>query len=166
MQDNAAGTLRHLALDDDLKRRIVAAGALPPLVALLGPRNKATVQELAAGALCRLAYDDDIKMKLVGAGALYLPPGGVVGPSAHLGRAAGVLARLADADAIKAQLVVAGALPPLVALLGPQHAAAVHLQALGALVRLAGDDDINVRIVAAGALPPWWRFWALNIQRW
>ena len=51
MQDQAAGALWCLSLNDGNKARIAAAGAIPPLVALLGTQNTvAAVQEKAAGA--------------------------------------------------------------------------------------------------------------------
>ena len=58
---------------------IVAAGAIPPLVALLGTVG---VQEKAAGALWNLANDDDTRAVIASSGAVP-PPGGDVGHSVH-----------------------------------------------------------------------------------
>ena len=50
--------------------KIAAAGAIPPLVALLGPHTSAEVKMAAALALCSLAANDDNKIKIRTAGAV------------------------------------------------------------------------------------------------
>ena len=52
--------------------KIVAAGAIPPLVAMLGAQSTAAAQEKAAGTLWNLANDDDTRVKVIAAGAI--PP--------------------------------------------------------------------------------------------
>ena len=58
--------------DLDIHASFVSAGALPPLVELLGAHNMSEVQEAAAGALLALALNDDNKAKIATAGAI--PP--------------------------------------------------------------------------------------------
>ena len=55
MQERAAWTLVNLADSPESAVKIVAAGAIPPLVALLRPRSPADVQAQAWGALRSLA---------------------------------------------------------------------------------------------------------------
>ena len=52
--------------------KVVAAGAIPPLVSLLGSGNSAGVQEKALGALKNLAINSDNKVKIKAAGAIPL----------------------------------------------------------------------------------------------
>jgi hypothetical protein len=71
VQEKAAKTLRSLAANPENKVKIVAAGAISPLVALLGPQSSAGVQEQAAGALRNLALNNsENKVKIRHAGAV------------------------------------------------------------------------------------------------
>jgi hypothetical protein len=73
-QRQALEALSTLCLDDahNSLAAIVAAGAVPSLVQLLGPGSSAEVQALAARALTSLAWDDDIVVTIIAAGAI--PP--------------------------------------------------------------------------------------------
>ena len=71
VQQHAAGALWNLALNNDNKDKIAAAGAIPPLVALLGPQSSSGVQQHAAGALWNLALNNDNnKVKIRSAGGV------------------------------------------------------------------------------------------------
>ena len=60
--------------DLDTPAEIIAAGALPPLVTLLGAHSTAAVQEVAAGAIFFLAFDNaDNIIKIAAAGAIPVP---------------------------------------------------------------------------------------------
>ena len=93
------------------KVRIAAAGAIPPLVALLGPHSSAEVQEQAAGALSILAFNDDNKVKIATAGAI-LPLVALLGhhnsPEVQM-RAAGALWYLSRNDDNRVKIRSAGA---------------------------------------------------------
>ena len=64
--------LRNIAVNVENIPKIVAAGAIPPLVSLLSAHNSGGVQAAAAEALCNLAIDDDNWVKITDAGAI--PP--------------------------------------------------------------------------------------------
>ena len=71
VQERAAWALKNLAANADNKVKIAAAGAIPPLVALLGPQCSAGVQEQAAGALRNIAWSsDDIKASIRSSGGV------------------------------------------------------------------------------------------------
>lgn len=65
----------NLASHADYQVEVAAAGAIPPLVALLEPRNSAGVQKQAARALLNIAVNVDNKAKVAAAGGIP-PPGG------------------------------------------------------------------------------------------
>ena len=70
MQAAAAGALRSLAFHTENKAKIAAAGAIPPLVTLLGAHTMAAAQEAAAGALRCLSSHDGIEVEVIAAGAI------------------------------------------------------------------------------------------------
>ena len=60
LQEAAAGVLHNLAaFNTDNKVKVAAAGAIPPLVAMLGAPSMAGAQEMAALALGQLAMDPE-----------------------------------------------------------------------------------------------------------
>ena len=61
-------------MNDDNEAELVAAGAIPLLVALLGPKRTAAVREAAAGALMNLITNADSTAKIVAAGGICLYP--------------------------------------------------------------------------------------------
>ncbi|KAG1656174.1 hypothetical protein FOA52_008713 [Chlamydomonas sp. UWO 241] len=58
--------------DTDYNAAIAAAGAIPPLVQLMGPSLPADVQEKAAGILTNIAQNEDTVVAIAAAGAI--PP--------------------------------------------------------------------------------------------
>ena len=70
VQQEATRALWNLACYDGNRAKIAAAGAIPPLVAMLGPKSSSKVQEVAAGALWNLAYNIDNKVKIRYAGGV------------------------------------------------------------------------------------------------
>jgi vacuolar protein 8 len=139
---------------DPMRGALAAAGALPPLVAMLGD-GTAEERAAAAEALGKLARNDANKAAMAAAGAVealvaLVRDGNCEGKA----KAAAALGNLADGeDAIKAAIVAAGATEPLVALVrdgdaeGKANAAAV-------LWILAFGDDAIKAIAAADAIEP------------
>ena len=159
VQNKAAIALGTFArAKNDYNITVATAGAISPLVALLGPQNSATVQENAAGALRYLAIYINNNINIAAAGAIpYLVA--LLGPqnSATMQEnAAGTLENLAAGNEYNSiNIAAAGAIPPLVALLGPQNPAGVQESVAGALRYLAYDNSDNqVNIAAAGAILP------------
>jgi hypothetical protein len=71
VREQAAGALQNLAAYPENNIEIVAAGAISPLVALLGPLSSAGVQDPAAGALRNLALSNsENKVMIRHAGAV------------------------------------------------------------------------------------------------
>ena len=72
VQQNAAEGLKELAWYNNNYDRVKIgdAGAIPPLVALLGPHSSSGVQEGAATALCNLAANNSNKVKIMFAGGV------------------------------------------------------------------------------------------------
>ncbi|KAG1675760.1 hypothetical protein FOA52_012416 [Chlamydomonas sp. UWO 241] len=129
---------------DDVHAAIAEAGAIPPLVQMLGPRTPVVMQLLAVAILGLLlggADATDIAVTMAAAGAI--PP---------LLDAAIVLNCLAEYADGAITIAAVGAIPPLVKLLGPDSPDAVQEQAAALLGRLAENDDITADIVAAGAM--------------
>ena len=160
-------------MNDDNEAELVAAGAIPLLVALLGPKRTATVREAAAGALMNLITNADSTAKLVAAGGI--PPlvallgakGMQVAAAESVQEAAAdTLRRIAFGSDNQVKVAAAGAIPRLVALLGTKRTAAVQEAAAGALWSLAHNNAGNmVKISTAGATPPWWHFWVLRTRQ-
>ncbi|KAG1667229.1 hypothetical protein FOA52_009794 [Chlamydomonas sp. UWO 241] len=98
-----------LALNADIKVIVSAAGAIPPLVQLLGPGSSALAQEIAAGALMSLALNADDKVTIVAAGAI--PPlvqlAGSRSRALRRENAAALLAVLAASNANNHRAIVA-----------------------------------------------------------
>ena len=139
---------------DTTHAEIIAAGALPPLVAWLGAQSTAAVQ-VAAGTLMLLAVNKNNDVKIAEAGAI--PPLvallGAQSTAAVHSAAAGALWNLSYNANNRAKLVAAGAIPSLVALLSAHSTAAVQtVVAAEALQNLSGDSDS--RVPAAGPVPP------------
>ena len=146
--------LRNIAVNVENIPKIVAAGAIPPLVSLLSAHNSGGVQAAAAEALCNLAIDDDNWVKITDAGAI--PPLVVMlgaQNTAAVQEAAAKILSIFAKDANN-QVAAAGAIPLLVALLGSQSPATVLEPAAGALVNITRNDAGNrISVAAAGAIP-------------
>ena len=70
MQGAAAGALSNLSAIDGVVAELIAAGAIPPLVTLLGAQIPAIAQEKAAGTLWSIACDAEGKTKAIATGAI------------------------------------------------------------------------------------------------
>ncbi|KAG1666574.1 hypothetical protein FOA52_000541 [Chlamydomonas sp. UWO 241] len=170
MQQNAVLGILHMLSGEGIESRqdaIVAAGAIPYLVQLLGPGSSADVHEtsalaaltaLAAHALAALAENDHIHSAISAAGAI---PALVklLGPESSADvqiAAAGALHNLADnLDAQHhSAITAAGAILALVRLLGPDVLAHVQEAVVDALCHLAFNHAQNQDVIAtAGAIP-------------
>ena len=139
LQERTALALLKLAMNDDNKVKVAAAGAIPPLVALLGVRLSAA----AVGSMPIFSADADKQMGLA-----------VVTSEVVQEKAAELLKHHAYNPRNRVEIAVAGALPPLVVLLRPQTSVAVRAEAAGTIWNLASIDDIKTKIVGAGAIPP------------
>jgi len=140
---------------DPMRGALAAAGALPPLVAMLGD-GTAEERAAAAEALWKLARNEANTAAIAAAGAIE-PLVALVrdGDAKGKANAAGALENLATGDdAMKAAIAAAGAIEPLVALVrdGDREGKA---NAAGALWSLAvGDVAMKAAIAAAGAIEP------------
>ncbi|KAG1658971.1 hypothetical protein FOA52_004387 [Chlamydomonas sp. UWO 241] len=140
--------------DSDTLVAIASAGAIPPLVQLLGPGSSAEVREDAAAALCNLAQHHDNQVAIAAAGAIpllvqLLAPG----ISANVQQnAAAALCHLAEHAGNAITIAAAGAIPALVQLLGSGSGDLAKEFAALAL-KLLGHDIAENRatIAAAGA---------------
>ena len=113
-QLQAARALANLATDDDSRIKI-SAGAIPPLVALLGSPSVG-IQEEAARALGNLAMNADNCIKVEDAGAIPCLVALLRSPSVGVQEcAAGALRILSGLADNQAKVAAAGAIPPLLA---------------------------------------------------
>ena len=149
--------LRPDSPDCENNAKLVSAGAIIPLVALLDAKSTLAVQEAAARALKSLAFkNDENKIEISAAGAipaLVALLGDQCTAAVHE-QAVEALWSLAVNTDNKVTISAAGAIPPLVALLGTHNTAAVQKVAAGALGSLAIDSDNRVKISGAAAPPP------------
>ncbi|KAG1673227.1 hypothetical protein FOA52_013107 [Chlamydomonas sp. UWO 241] len=161
----ALKTFKALCTDGDAASLAsIAAGAIPPLVQLLGSGSAAQVQADASSALMDLALNAEIAATIAAAGAipllvqLMLGSGtvpGVIG----LENAIGTLKFLAENAEAAVQVIAAGFIPALVHLLVRGSLTEVLVNAAGALWSLIQKDDDQKHenidaIAAAGAIPP------------
>jgi vacuolar protein 8 len=140
---------------DLMRGALAAAGALPPLVAMLGD-GTAEERAAAAEALRKLARNDANKAAIAAAGAIE-PLVALVrdGDARGKAEAAGALWSLAYGDvAIVSAIAAAGAIEPLVALVrdGDREGKAIAAAALWTLAD--GDVAIVSAIAAADAIEP------------
>ena len=68
--EEAVKALFRLTANEDDRIKIAAAGAIPRLVALLGPWDDEVVQLTAAKALSNIAVGEDNLVKIAAAGAI------------------------------------------------------------------------------------------------
>jgi hypothetical protein len=138
----------------DTRAAVATAGAIVPLIQLLGAGYPADVQGRAAWALTGLARYDAAIVAAAGA----IPPLVQLlgaGSSADVQEgAADALWNLALNNDNKVSIAAAGAIPKLVQLLGSCSSAGVQEIAAEALWLLAMNADNAVIISAAGAIPP------------
>ena len=149
----AAGALRNLAMNDQNKAAIAAAGGIPPLVALVTSGSDSAKAQ-AACALENLAPNDQNMAAIAAAGGI--PPLVALvtsGSDSAKEHAAGALRNLAMNDQNMAAIAAAGGIPPLVALVTSGSDSAKE-QAARALINLALNDQNKAAIAAAGGIPP------------
>ena len=155
-QMKAAQALVLLASRSGANRVAIAeAGAIPPLVQLLGDgRNATTPQVRAAAVLCDLARSGENKQKIVEAGGVI--PLVKMLSSHNLDaqvNSSGALWHLAANTAAQRIISEAGGIAPLVMLLSGTSLEAARYAA-GTLWHLEASADNKGAIVKAGAIPP------------
>ena len=151
-QQYAALTLNNLAVNADNKVRIASAGAIPPLVALLGPQSSEGVQEYAGLALSSLCSNNDDNRVMVAAVGAIPPLVALLGSQRSAGvqeQAAKALCNLAKNADNQVKIAAGGAIPLLVALLGPQCSAGVQMSATWALSNLVTNTPGNKAMIRA-----------------
>ena len=151
----AAVAIERLASTDENKDAILAAGALTPLIMLLG--EDGSLQLAAADALLALALDDDPDVRVLVSTVDYLliALNDAGGSNTRVKEAIlKVLMYLAGNATNRAQIIEDGAIPVLIALLKNDWVLPLKEVAIGALMSLAIDQNTAVAIVRAGAAPP------------
>ena len=151
----AAWALATAAETADKNRAIVRAGAIEPLVALVGGDN-AGAQVAAAAVLVNLAFDNaDNRVAIVRAGAIEPLVALVRGGSAMAQeQAADALRNLASSAANQVAIAQEGAIGPLVAMMRDGSPRA-QVEATTALCFLAVSNPENQAAIArAGAIGP------------
>jgi hypothetical protein len=151
--EDVARVLEGMTEEADRCQTIDKAGAIPPLVGLLGSA-KGREAEFAAGALRGMAFRA-VSWKLI-AGAGGIPP--LVrllfsAKGAEAENAAGALWNLVGCAEIQEMSAEAGGIEPLVRLLSSAKGAEAE-NAAGALWKLAGRAEIQEMIAVAGGIPP------------
>ncbi|KAG1670962.1 hypothetical protein FOA52_011397 [Chlamydomonas sp. UWO 241] len=156
----ALTTILELCCDESNRAVLAAAGAIPPLVRLLGPEVPVDVQMNSAAVLSTLAdHNTANAFSIATAGAiaplvrLLRSPGAF--KSVHL-NASGALVALVESDIaqIAAGIAAAGAIPPLVKLLGSDSPAMLQQNAARLLGSLAQHAEYAASIAGAGAVRP------------
>ena len=154
-QMKAAESLAILASRSMANRAsISAAGAIQPLVEMLGDgRHVSTTQVHAAAALCDLARASETKPTMVRAGAV-VPLVRMLNSSHIEGqvRASGALCYLSSTSSAQQQIAEANGLTLLVALLSSERMVAAN-NAAGAIWHLASTTTNRTAIVKAGGIP-------------
>jgi hypothetical protein len=140
--------------DMHFRAAIVAVGAIPLLVPLLGHESPAEVQQDAAYILWRLSLIRQNVATIAAAGAIpllvqLLTPGS---PAVVQERAARTLANIASDDYV-VTVASAGAIPHLVQLMAPSSPVLVQVAAVGAIGIIARHAGNAASIAAAGAIP-------------
>lgn len=151
----AATALKHEAMKGrDHSSAIAAAGAIPPLVALLGPDSPAELQDEAAAALRALCLgSDENRSDVLAAGAVPPLVALLSSESAETQeQAAGLLASLAMNGETAAAIVTASGLRPLIRLCAERRCG-VQFEAASALRNLAAHSPLHHAIIEAGATP-------------
>jgi hypothetical protein len=144
-------------VDPDLHFRaaIVAVGAIPVLVPLLGPGSPAELQQDAAFVLWLLSEISENVATIAAAGAIpllvqLLKPGS---PAYVQAKAAALLMHIAVDDNCVVTIASAGAIPHLVRLMAPSSPVLVQVSAVSAISALARHAGNAAIIAAAGAIP-------------
>ncbi|KAG1660384.1 hypothetical protein FOA52_007289 [Chlamydomonas sp. UWO 241] len=156
-QRNALGIISHLSFWGSGERvaAVTSAGAIPPLVQLLGSGSAAEVQEKAAQALWGLSRVDAMNAVAIAAAGAISPLVQLLGPGSPAGvreKAAGALETLAKNRENAVTIVAAGAIPALLQLLS-RGSSAEATSAAAALWCLSQNDENAAAFAAAGAFP-------------
>ena len=147
----AALTLSALAVNEGNQHKIMAAGAITPLVQLLKSSSE-DLHSPAARALAFLAENSNARSSIIAAGAIAPFLKLFSSSTVEVQWAASMAVRIFacdDADLVAA----AGAIPLLVQLL-KSSSAYVQWEAVKALSHLTYHADLLAEMVAAGAVPP------------
>jgi hypothetical protein len=144
--------------DFHFQAALVALGAIPLLVSLLGPGSPADVQELAIEILAMLSVSaDDNRVAIAAAGAIPLlvqlmGPGSPVMVQCHAVSLTSILALNTE---IAARIAAAGAIPLLVQFLDPGDGPPVRMQGMAAqaLAGIAENGKDAITVASAGAIP-------------
>ena len=153
-QQRSAHALRDLAQKHPgASVRIVNAGAISPLVALLG-HGSIEAKEEAVGALSCLAQNDPHNQLAIATGLVALLGSGSAEGQEHVTR---MLIKFAEAPDNRAAIAEAGAIERLIIQITDSDNTSLKVQELAAVVlaTLSGDSDENVsRIVSSGGIRP------------
>ena len=145
-----------LSVNNDNKVLVASAGAIPFLVALLGPHSSSDVQRSAAYVLCNISLENDNNKVLVASAGAIPSLVALLGPhsSADVQEpSVNLLWVLSENNDNKILIAAAGAIPFLVALLGPHSSSNVQRSAASALNSLSvGNDDNNVLPTPCGTI--------------
>ncbi|KAH7420340.1 hypothetical protein KP509_13G002600 [Ceratopteris richardii] len=134
VKENAAVALAHLAVCETNQSKIGAAGAIPPLIELLGggsPRGKKD----AAAALYRISCIDDNKRKMIRAGALRPLIGFISNKEdkeGMLDKAMAILGNLVSIEQGRVAFVDGGGIKPLLQVIqvGPQRSKSLAISVI------------------------------------
>jgi hypothetical protein len=169
----AASALQILALGDDNRVAITAAGAIPPLVLLMAPvtapkRYRVKLSEAATGLLMQLAASDDNQVTIAAAPGAILTLLHLLHNSRALGQhfAAQTLMRLAWNADNRVTIKRRAGIHSLVFLLGPRSPGLVQQSARAALLAL-GYRNATCMVFARGetGLGPWESLVLWAVQR-
>jgi hypothetical protein len=155
-QAQALAVISKACRDQDFhfQAAIVAVGAIPLLVPLLGPGSPAEVQRDAAYILWRLSLMSENVVTIAAAGAIPLLVQLLkTGTTAVLQDAALTLSNLAVNDDYLVTIASYGAIPHLVQLMAPSSPVLLQVFAVRAIYALARHSGNAVIIAAAGAIP-------------
>ena len=164
VKERSAQILMHISINAANKASIVAAGAIPALVSLLGPVNSLQTQFEAMRAMRQLAASDFIVMvKITEAGIIPRLVSFLTSSTSVDGinlmvkeAAAALLVDITNNSKIgcRAKVVTAGVIPPLIRLLGSQDPVSLQENAARMLLNIINDSSTSLsKAVAAGALP-------------
>ena len=151
----AAVALKHEAMKGrNHSSAIAAAGAIPPLVALLGKDSQEELQDEAAAALRALCLgSDENRSDVLAAGAVPPLVALLSSESAETQeQAAGLLASLAMNGETASAIVAASGLLPLIRLCA-ERSCGIKFEAASALRNLAAHPSLHHAIIEAGAAP-------------
>mmetsp|Transcript_42278 Transcript_42278/g.99926 ORF Transcript_42278/g.99926 Transcript_42278/m.99926 type:complete len:709 (-) Transcript_42278:314-2440(-) len=165
--EGAAVALSNLALAEQGRAAVIAAGGMPPLVRILSSSEmRDAAHAAAAGALRNLACGAAGRENIISLGGVELLVkhcGGKSSPGVEE-NAAAAIANLADDPVCRERVSSCGGLEVLVSLLNSSQTDSVVACAAAALGNLADDDQNRVTIAKVGGLEPLVRLCASSIN--